>query len=201
MRWWLKSAVLASLCWIQTALGGTVLVLGDSISAGFGLETEQGWVHGLQQRLERHPVDYRVVNASVSGETTAGGLARLPSLLDEHSPAIVILELGGNDGLRGQLPAAMRANLERMIELSKESGAQIVLLGMRLPPNLGRRYTEAFAEAFDSLASETGVAYVPFFLAGVATEPGMMQQDQVHPTAAAQPRLLENAWEALEPLL
>jgi acyl-CoA thioesterase-1 len=137
----------------------------------------------LQQRLDTEGADYRVVNASISGDTSAGGLARLPTLLKEHEPEVVILELGGNDGLRGQSPA------------------QVLLLGMRLPPNLGQRYVTAFAQVFDSLAEEKALPYVPFFLEGVGGVEGMMQADRIHPTAGAQQRLLDNAWPVLEPLL
>ncbi len=189
------------LCWAQGALAGTVLVVGDSISAAFGLETSQGWVHMLQQRLDTDGADYRVVNASISGDTSAGGLARLPTLLKEHGPEVVILELGGNDGLRGQSPAQLKENLAAMVEQSRKAEAKVVLLGMRLPPNLGQRYTTAFARAFDSLAEEKELPYVPFFLEGVGGVEGMMQSDRIHPTAAAQQRLLDNVWPVLEPLL
>ncbi|MCQ4242197.1 arylesterase [Pseudomonas stutzeri] len=198
---WLKGGVLVLLCWVQGALGGTVLVVGDSISAAFGLETSQGWVHMLQQRLDSEAPEYQVVNASISGDTTAGGRSRLPTLLDEHAPAIVILELGGNDGLRGQSPVQLKQNLAAMVEQSQEVGARVVLLGMRMPPNLGQRYTTAFAKAFDSLAAEQELPYVPFFLEGVGGVAQMMQADGIHPTAAAQQRLLDNLWPVLEPLL
>lgn len=201
MRMWLKGGVLVLLCWVQGALGGTVLVVGDSISAAFGLETSQGWVHMLQQRLDSEAPKYQVVNASISGDTTAGGRSRLPTLLDEHAPAIVILELGGNDGLRGQSPVQLKQNLAAMVEQSQEVGARVVLLGMRMPPNLGQRYTTAFAKAFDSLAAEQELPYVPFFLEGVGGVAQMMQADGIHPTAAAQQRLLDNLWPVLEPLL
>lgn len=201
MRMWLKGGVLVLLCWVQGALGGTVLVVGDSISAAFGLETSQGWVHMLQQRLDSETPEYQVVNASISGDTTAGGRSRLPTLLDEHAPAIVILELGGNDGLRGQSPVQLKQNLAAMVEQSQEVGARVVLLGMRMPPNLGQRYTTAFAKAFDSLAAEQELPYVPFFLEGVGGVAQMMQADGIHPTAAAQQRLLDNLWPVLEPLL
>ncbi|MBF6623398.1 MAG: arylesterase [Pseudomonadales bacterium 32-61-5] len=201
MRMWLKGGVLVLLCWVQGALGGTVLVVGDSISAAFGLETSQGWVHMLQQRLDSEAPEYQVVNASISGDTTAGGRSRLPTLLDEHAPAIVILELGGNDGLRGQSPVQLKQNLAAMVEQSQEVGARVVLLGMRMPPNLGQRYTTAFAKAFDSLAAEQELPYVPFFLEGVGGVAQMMQADGIHPTAAAQQRLLDNLWPVLEPLL
>jgi len=201
MRMWLKGGVLVLLCWVQGALGGTVLVVGDSISAAFGLETSQGWVHMLQQRLDSEAPEYQVVNASISGDTTVGGRSRLPTLLDEHAPAIVILELGGNDGLRGQSPVQLKQNLAAMVEQSQEVGARVVLLGMRMPPNLGQRYTTAFAKAFDSLAAEQELPYVPFFLEGVGGVAQMMQADGIHPTAAAQQRLLDNLWPVLEPLL
>lgn len=201
MRKWLRSGVLVLLCWTQGAAAGTLLVVGDSISAAFGLETSQGWVHLLQQRLDTEGIDHQVVNASISGDTSAGGLARLPTLLEEHAPEVVILELGGNDGLRGQSPAQLKDNLEAMIEQSREAGAEVLLLGMRLPPNLGQRYTTAFAQVFDTLAEENKLPYVPFFLEGVGGVEGMMQPDRIHPTAGAQQRLLDNVWPVLEPLL
>lgn len=189
------------LCWAQGALAGTVLVVGDSISAAFGLETSQGWVHLLQQRLEAEALNHRVVNASISGDTSAGGLSRLPALLDEHEPTVVILELGGNDGLRGQSPVQLKQNLAAMVEMSQQADAKVMLLGMRMPPNLGQRYTTAFAQAFDSLAEEKGLPYVPFFLEGVGGVEGMMQSDRIHPTGSAQQTLLNNVWPVLEPLL
>jgi acyl-CoA thioesterase I len=201
MRNWLKGGVLVLLCWAQGALAGTVLVVGDSISAAFGLETSQGWVQLLQQRLDTENLDHRVVNASISGDTSAGGLARLPALLEEYDPEVVIIELGGNDGLRGQPPKQLNQNLSAMVDLSREADAKIVLLGMRLPPNLGQRYTSAFADAFDSLADEQNLPYVPFFLEGVGGVEGMMQADRIHPTASAQQQLLDNVWPVLEPLL
>ena len=201
MRDWLRSGVLVLLCWAQGAMAGTVLVVGDSISAAFGLETSEGWVHMLQQRLDTEKYDYRVVNASISGDTSSGGLARLPALLEEFDPEVVIIELGGNDGLRGQPPAQLNRNLAAMVELSREADAEVVLLGMRLPPNLGQRYTSAFAQAFDSLAEERDLPYVPFLLEGVGGVEGMMQADGIHPTAGAQQRLLDNVWPVLEPLL
>ncbi len=201
MRNWLKGGVLVLLCWAQGALAGTVLVVGDSISAAFGLETSQGWVQLLQQRLDTENLDHRVVNASISGDTSAGGLARLPALLEEYDPEVVIIELGGNDGLRGQPPKQLNQNLSAMVDLSREADAKIVLLGMRLPPNLGQRYTSAFADAFDSLADEQNLPYVPFFLEGVGGVEGMMQADRIHPTASAQQQLLNNVWPVLEPLL
>ncbi|KRW69927.1 arylesterase [Stutzerimonas nitrititolerans] len=201
MRMWLRGGVLAAMLWAQGALAGTALVVGDSISAAFGLETSQGWVHLLQQRLNDGEHDYRVVNASISGDTSAGGLARLPALLSEHEPDIVIIELGGNDGLRGQPPAQLKRNLAAMAEQAQQAGAKVLLLGMRMPPNLGQRYTSAFADAFDSLAAEKGLPYVPFLLEGIGGVQGMMQADRVHPTAQAQELMLDNVWPVLEPLL
>lgn len=201
MRMWLRGGVLAAMLWAQGALAGTALVVGDSISAAFGLETGQGWVHLLQQRLNDGEHDYRVVNASISGDTSAGGLARLPALLSEHEPDIVIIELGGNDGLRGQPPAQLKRNLAAMAEQAQQAGAKVLLLGMRMPPNLGQRYTSAFADAFDSLAAEKDLPYVPFLLEGIGGVQGMMQADRVHPTAQAQELMLDNVWPVLEPLL
>ena len=201
MRMLLKGGVLALLLWANGALAGTVLVVGDSISAAFGLETSEGWVHLLQERLDEGGHEYRVVNASISGETSAGGRSRLPTLLGEHQPAIVVLELGGNDGLRGQSPVQLKQNLAAMTEMSQKAGAEVLVLGMLMPPNLGRRYTEAFAKVFPEVASEHDVPLVPFLLEGVAGVPSMMQGDQIHPTAEAQSKLLDNVWPVLEPLL
>ena len=201
MRMWLRGGVLAAMLWAQGALAGTALVVGDSISAALGLDTSQGWVALLQKRLADEGYDYRVVNASISGDTSAGGLARLPALLSEHEPDIVIIELGGNDGLRGQPPAQLKRNLAAMAEQAQQAGAKVLLLGMRMPPNLGQRYTSAFADAFDSLAAEKDLPYVPFLLEGIGGVQGMMQADRVHPTAQAQELMLDNVWPVLEPLL
>jgi acyl-CoA thioesterase-1 len=201
MRMWWLSAGLALCCLAQGAAAGTVLVVGDSISAGFGLDTRQGWVTLLQQRLKDEGFDAQVVNASISGDTSAGGQARLPALLAAHKPDLVVLELGGNDGLRGQPPAQLQQNLASMIDRTREAGARVVLLGMRLPPNYGVRYTTAFAQVYEQLASQKKVALVPFFLEGVGGVPEMMQADGLHPAAGAQQRLLENAWPTIKPLL
>lgn len=171
-----------------------ILVVGDSISAAFGLEINQGWVQLLQQRIEDEGYPHRVVNASVSGDTTAGGLARLPRLLQEHDPALVVIELGGNDGLRGMPPANMQQNLSQMVELSQGSGADAMLLGMMIPPNYGLRYTQAFNQAFVEVAEKWSIPLLPFLLEGVGDVPKLMQSDRIHPTAEAQPILLENAW-------
>jgi acyl-CoA thioesterase I len=180
----------------------TILVFGDSISAGYGLpRVEQGWAALLQAKLTKEGYGYEVVNASVSGETTAGGLARLPRALSLHHPSIVILELGGNDGLRALPIAPMRANLARMVDLSTAAGAKVVLLGMRIPPNYGPQYTEEFRQAYAQIAHDEHLALVPFLLDGIALTPALMQDDGIHPDAAGQPRLLENVWPALAPLL
>ncbi|AZD80977.1 arylesterase [Pseudomonas chlororaphis] len=201
MRVWFLSAGLALMCMAQNAAAGTVLIVGDSISAAFGLDTRQGWVALLEQRLKNEGFDDKVVNASISGDTSAGGQARLPALLAEHKPELVILELGGNDGLRGQLPTQLQQNLASMIDSSKASGAKVLLLGMQLPPNYGVRYTQAFAEVYGKLANEKNVALVPFFLEGVGGNPELMQADGIHPAVAAQGKLLENVWPTLKPLL
>ena len=201
MRVWFVSAALALMCMAQNAAAGTILIVGDSISAGFGLDTRLGWVSLLEQRLEREGHDDRVVNASISGDTSAGGQARLPALLTEHKPDVVIVELGGNDGLRGQPPAQLQQNLAAMIDAAKTAGAKVLLLGMRLPPNYGVRYTEAFARVYTQLADEKQIALVPFFLEGVGGHPELMQADGLHPAAAGQKRLLDNVWPALKPLL
>lgn len=201
MRAWWLSGALALLFWAQGAVAGTLLVVGDSISVAFGLDSRQGWVALLEKRLADEGFEHKVINASISGDTSAGGAARLPALLAEHKPELVIIELGGNDGLRGQAPAQLQQNLASMVEKSQQAGAKVLLLGMRLPPNYGARYTTAFAQVFTDVAEQKQVPLVPFFLDGVGGVQGMMQSDGIHPTEGAQPRLLENAWPALKPLL
>ena len=201
MRVWFLSAGLALMCMAQNAAAGTVLIVGDSISAGFGLDTRQGWVALLEQRLKQEGFDDKVVNASISGDTSAGGQARLPALLAEHKPELVILELGGNDGLRGQPPAQLQQNLASMIDSSKAAGAKVLLLGMQIPPNYGVRYTRAFAKVFSDVASEKNIPLVPFFLKDVGGVPELMQADGLHPAVGAQGKLLENVWPTLKPLL
>ncbi|PJI49925.1 MAG: arylesterase [Pseudomonas sp.] len=201
MRAWLMGGCLALLLITQQAAAQTLLVVGDSISAGLGLDTSQGWVSLLDKRLKEQGFDYQVVNASISGDTSAGGLARLPVLLSEQKPKLVVIELGGNDGLRGMAPAQLQQNLNGMVQQSQKVGAKVVLLGMRLPPNYGQRYTDAFAKVFDTVASEQQIPLVPFFLEGVGGVPDMMQADGIHPAVAAQPKLLDNVWPTLKPLL
>ena len=201
MRMWFLSAGLALMCMAQNAAAGTVLIVGDSISAGFGLDTRKGWVALLEQRLKQEGFDDKVVNASISGDTSAGGLARLPAALATHKPDGVVIELGGNDGLRGQPPAQLQQNLASMIQQSRDSGAKVLLLGMQIPPNYGKRYVEAFAKVFGDVAQKEKVPFVPFFLEGVGGHPELMQADGLHPAVAAQDKLLENVWPTLKPLL
>lgn len=201
MRAWWLSGALAPMLWAQGAVAGTLLVVGDSISAAFGLDSRQGWVALLEKRLSEEGFEHSVVNASISGDTSAGGAARLSALLAEHKPELVIIELGGNDGLRGQPPAQLQQNLASMIDKSQSAGADVLLLGMRLPPNYGARYTTSFAQVFADLAEQKKVPLVPFFLEGVGGVPGMMQADGIHPTESAQAVLLENVWPTLKPLL
>lgn len=201
MRMWLMSAGLGLMLAAQSAAAGTVLIVGDSISAAFGLDTRAGWVTLLEQRLKQKGFSDKVVNASISGDTSANGSARLPALLAEHKPALVVLELGGNDGLRGMPPEQLQQNLALMIDNARKTGAEVLLLGMQLPPNYGMRYTQAFAKVYHTLAEQKKVALVPFLLEGVGGVPALMQADGVHPTASAQGKLLENVWPTLEPLL
>lgn len=177
-----------------------ILLMGDSLSAGYGMQLEQAWPSLLQQKLKRNS-HWQLINASVSGETSSGGKARLTALLTEHQPAIVILELGGNDGLRGQPLKLLRTNLQAMIDASKASGAQVVLVGMQIPPNYGARYTKEFAQTYSNLAQANQLPLVPFLLQGVATHPELMQKDGIHAAPIAQAQLLNNVWPVLEPLL
>jgi acyl-CoA thioesterase-1 len=178
-----------------------ILVVGDSLSAAYGIRLEQGWVALLQARLEAEGYGHRVVNASASGETTGGALARLPRALARHRPAVVILELGGNDGLRGLPIAGVRGNFEDLIRLSREAEARVLLIGMRIPPNYGPAYTQTFHELYGDLARQHGLPLVPFFLDGIALDDSLMQDDGLHPAASAQPNLLELVWPELKPLL
>jgi len=179
----------------------TILVLGDSVSAGYGLTVGEGWVSLLQGRLKTQGYGYRVVNASVSGETTTGGLARLPRALSVHRPDIVIVELGGNDGLRALPLETSRANLEKIIQASKTAGAKVLLLGMKIPPNYGPRYSAGFEQLFKDLARQYKLPFEPFFLEKIALVPGMIQADGLHPTAKAQPIMLDTLWPVLQPML
>ena len=179
----------------------TILVYGDSLSAGYGIAVEKGWVQLLSDRLSAQGYGYRLVNASVSGETTTGGLARLPRALATHRPKIVMLELGANDGLRGLPLAVTRSNLEAMVARSLNARCVVILLGIRMPPNYGERYTKGFAAMFSELAHRHRVALLPFLLDGVAAQPTLMQPDGLHPNEHGQPVLLDNVWGVLKPLL
>lgn len=179
----------------------TVLVLGDSLSAAYGMDREQGWVALLDERLRQEGFDWRAANASTSGDTTRSGLSRLPRALDQHEPAIVVIALGGNDGLRGVGPGEIENNLQRMVDTAQESSARVLIAGVRIPPNYGRAYTERFANAFANVATENDLPLVPRILDGVAEESSLMQDDGVHPRAEAQEQILDNIWSELRPML
>ena len=178
-----------------------ILVLGDSLSAGYGIPVDQGWVARLQRRLDAEGYGYAVVNASVSGETTVGALERLPRALERHKPALVIIELGGNDGLRGLPVTELRANLEALVSGSREAGARVLLAAVRMPPNYGPQYTEKFYAVYEGVAKDLRVPWVPFFLEGIALREDLFQDDGIHPDLEAQPILLDNVWPVLKPLL
>jgi acyl-CoA thioesterase-1 len=188
---------------LQSAVASarTILVFGDSLSAAYGIPPEQGWVALLTQRLKAQGYGYQIVNASVSGETSSGGRERLPRALQLHQPTIVVLELGGNDGLRGLPLEELRANLAAMVQQAQAAGAKVLLVGMRIPPNYGPRYTEGFARVFPELASQYHVPLVPFMLQNVALDPQRMQQDGIHPNARGEPPVLETIWPQLLSLL
>jgi acyl-CoA thioesterase-1 len=178
-----------------------IVVLGDSLSAAYSMEISQAWPSLLQQRLIENGHAHRIFNSSITGDTTQGGLARLPRLLDKHQPVIVLLELGGNDGLRGLPIEVTRSNLSSMIEQSQSIGAAVLLAEMRIPPNYGRTYTEKFNDTYGLLQQKYAIELLPFLLQDIALEPGLMQADGIHPTAAAQPLILDQIWEILQPLL
>ncbi len=180
----------------------TLMVFGDSLSAAYGLaSTEQGWVSLLGARLAKGGLPWRVANASVSGETTSGGLRRLPEDLRRHKPSIVVIELGANDALRGQPVETIRANLEKMVRIARDARAEPVLVGLMIPPNYGIDYAREFREVYPALAAKERVPLVPFLLAGLVDRPELFQADQLHPIASAEPRVLDNVWPVLEPLL
>ena len=198
--------LLAILClvWLAplpAAAARTLLVVGDSLSAAYGMDVPSGWVALLQKRLKQEKLDYQVVNASISGDTTANGLARLPPLLVEHKPAIVIIELGGNDGLRGLSLAQMKHNITVMIAEAKARHGRVWLIGVRLPPNYGNTYSGKFRRVYQEVATAQQVALVPFILDGIATHSALMQPDGIHANAKGQGRILENVWPHLRPLL
>jgi len=181
--------------------GPAIIVLGDSLSAAYGMEINQSWPSLLQERLKENGYAYRVFNSSITGDTTQGGLARLPRLLGKHEPGIVILELGGNDGLRGLPIEVTDQNLSSMIEQSQSAGATVILAEMRIPPNYGRTYTEKFNSMYTTLTAQYDISMLPFLLQDIALEPGLMQADGIHPTARAQPVILEKVWSILQPFL
>ena len=179
----------------------TVLVMGDSLSAAYGLSASQGWVSLTAQKIAKEKSGWRVVNASMSGETTAGGAARIAAALKRHKPSVVVIELGANDGLRGLPLAQVRANLSKMIAAAKTANAKVLLIGMRLPPNYGPDYTQGFERAFRELAQTNRTAYLPFLLQPIALDDRAFQTDRLHPVASAQPKLRDHVWPALAPLL
>ena len=186
---------------VATAAAGTVLVYGDSLSAAYGIGEKQGWVSLLGERLKQRQLDYSVVNASISGETSSGGASRIDGALARYQPDVLVLELGGNDGLRGLPVGEMRANLARILRAARARKVRVLVVGMRIPPNYGPKYTSEFAQAFADLAREYQAGYVPFLLEAVGDRRELFQPDQIHPTAAAQPLLLDTVWKGLEPLL
>lgn len=197
-------ALLFALCaaWsAASAAAGTILVYGDSLSAAYGISQKDGWVSLLGERLKQRSINYTVVNASISGETTSGGAARIGDALERFRPDVVVLALGGNDGLRGLPVAEMKANLARIIRAAQARKARVLVVGMRIPPNYGRKYTEEFFRAFADVARGEKAAYVPFLLDGIGEHRELFQADQIHPTAAAQPLVLDTVWKGLEPLL
>ncbi len=193
--------LLFNLSMTQTAHAGSVIVLGDSLSAAYQMDREAGWVALMQQKLKAEGYPYKVINASVSGDTTQNGLARLNRLLQQTDPEVIIIELGGNDGLRGTPPKAIKRNLERLVKMAQGADAKVLLLGIQLPSNYGAAYTDQFRKLYPQIAEEQEVALVPFFMENVALVPERMQSDGIHPSAAGQPYLLDTVWPHLQPLL
>ena len=203
MRFAITTGLLLCMLWALGAAAAekSILVFGDSLSAAYGIAQSRGWVALLGERLKRERPDYSVANASISGETSAGGLARIDAALARHRPAVVIVELGANDGLRGLPLGQMKANLGTIIEHARKSGARVLLVGMKLPPNYGPEYTSGFENAFAEVAKRYKVALLPFLLEGFAEKPEYFQPDRMHPNEQAQPLILERIWQALRPLL
>ena len=193
--------LLLVICCTAQARETSILVLGDSISAAYGMSLEQGWVSMLAAQLADASPPVAVINASISGETTAGGLRRLPQLLEQHKPGLVIIELGANDGLRGYPLAGLRANLGKLVALSQQAGAEVILAPMEIPPNYGARYTAGFRQSFVDVAGDTDSTLAPFLLDGVATDPALMQADGLHPNPEAQARLLQNILPTIQTVL
>jgi acyl-CoA thioesterase-1 len=199
----LVASLALTVIWLPAALGAgqTIVVVGDSLSSGYGIAAEQSWVAMLEDRLQAEGYGYQVVNASIAGDTSAGGLARLPRLLETHDPTLVVIELGGNDGLRGQPVTILRDNLSKMIELSRQSGADVVLAGIQIPPNYGPTYTQALAAVYPELAQRFDAPLIEFLLEDVALNRELMQPDGIHPNAAGQKIVFANVWRVLSPLL
>ncbi|QEI06831.1 arylesterase [Pigmentiphaga aceris] len=208
----LSAGVFSSDAQAQTAPGATgspaaaggaprLLVVGDSLSAEYGIVRGTGWVPLLQERLKKNGYPYQVVNASISGDTTSGGVSRMPSLLTQHKPEVVVVELGANDALRGLALSMTERNLDKLVGDAKQSGAKVLVAGIQIPPNYGRDYTERFNAIFGKVAKTHQAALVPFLMEGIATDRDMFQADGIHPVSAAQPKLLDNVWARLEPLL
>ena len=194
MRKLLTILILVSATAVQAATAPTILIFGDSLSAGYGIDVDQSWGALLQQRLVEQGYEHRVVNASISGETTEGGVTQIDNAIDEFAPELIILELGGNDGLRGFPPARIKDNLMAIAQRARASGADVVLLGIRIPTNYGPRYTQAFEAVYSEVAEELDIRWIEFFMEGVALNDDLLQDDRIHPNAAAQPILLDNAW-------
>jgi acyl-CoA thioesterase-1 len=199
----LVASLALTVIWLPAALGAgqTIVVVGDSLSSGYGIAAEQSWVAMLEDRLQAEGYGYQVVNASIAGDTSAGGLARLPRLLETHDPELVVIELGGNDGLRGQPVTILRNNLSKMIELSRQSGADVVLAGIQIPPNYGPTYTQSLAAVYPELAQRFDAPLIEFLLEDVALNRELMQPDGIHPNAAGQKIVFANVWRVLGPLL
>jgi acyl-CoA thioesterase-1 len=202
-----RFAVTAIVCGVacaaysSAAQPATLLVFGDSLSASYGLKEAQGWVNLLENKISENGLNFKVINGSVSGETSTGGLARLPAMLESYNPDVVILELGGNDGLRGLPLNSLEKNLRTMVKLISQNGAKTLLTGIQIPPNYGRRYTKPFFEIYGNIANSENLALVPFLIDGIPQQPELMQADGIHPKAEAQHLILENVWPYLEPLL
>jgi len=203
MKWFYRSLIIFTLTAapLFATAGETILVLGDSLSAAFGIEKEQGWVSLLRQRLSKNGYNYKVVNASISGETTAGGLARFKPLLERHQPTIVIIELGANDGLRGQSLRIMQQSIQKIIQQTWQQQGKVLLVGMQLPANYGLAYTSQFHRIYQKLSQKNEIPLVPFLMQGLEDNNKHFLPDRLHPTAEAQPILLSNIWKRLEPLL
>ncbi len=189
------------MCVPAIAKSPVIIVLGDSISAGYGIDVEQGWVTLLQGKLAQANIDYSINNESISGDTTAGGLARIDRILTQHKPAVVMVELGANDGLRGLSPALMKSNLAEITRRSRQAGAKVILLGMKIPPNYGKRYIDLFYDIYLQLSQELDIPFIPFILEDVALDKDLMQADGLHPNAKAQPFIADKIATYLFPLL